>query len=948
MKKWLGLALALVCSASWAGVIHDSSLTWYTLSSPHFHLHYHDGLEDSARQAIAIAERVHDKLVPLLNWEPREPIDMVLTDEIDLANGFTTPFPANHIELWLTPFDDGLLDFSAWLESLITHEYTHLLHLDAVAGPPAKSRQIFGRNPYTLAFPAIFQPTWVLEGIATYVETDKSRGVGRVQSSYFDMLMRMEVENGVRSINWANQPTAVWPSGTVAYLYGSEFMAFVADKYGEDKLFEWITRYRNYLIPWRINHNARRVFNGKPLAVLWDEFKNWLSLRYQPQLNAVTKAGMVEGDAISQSGYSTNWPRTLPDGTVYYVREDGHSRATLMQLAPGAKEAKALLEVASDARIDVHPQRGIVIAQFEFHNNARLQYDLYRYDPKTGDYERLTKHSRYRFATWTVDGENLVAARNEAGKFRVDLLKADGEFIRTLWEATQGEIVSTLNASPTQRKVVSTLWTEAEGWQLAELSIDDGRWNVLTHDTATPLHPTYTPDGNSIVFSADYDGIYDVRRFETWNGKMTTLTRVRGGAFYPMVANDGTLNYLGYRATGYDVFRVPGSAQIAGGVTRTTGSSGQSYGWGKEKFDGAPTAYAPVNNGFPTYWMPILGWGRDLFLVGASTSGSDALRRHNYALSAAYEFVRKQGIGSFDYIYDGFYPLFSFHASRDISIELDNDGQKVDELRASYLYRGVMTLPWIQREHRWFAHFGAVGVRENDVYLRSGVTGDPREIDRVGAVGLTFDSTEYYPLGISRSTGRVVNAAWETSNAFNSDYSGIAEIIDWNEYIGLFGDNVLKLRAAVGKGSDGIRPFELGGVTTADEFLAEPFLGSAPPFNRREFILRGYPEGLSQLTGTNMRLFSGEWRFPIVRIERGWMGFPLGIDKIYGSGFVDTGGVFTDGSSPDKYYTGGGVEVTFDLVFGYWIGINITVGYAHGYDKDLGEDQAYLTLRGTL
>jgi hypothetical protein len=310
--------------------------------------------------------------------------------------------------------------------------------------------------------------------------------------------------------------------------------------------------------------------------------------------------------------------------------------------------------------------------------------------------------------------------------------------------------------------------------------------------------------------------------------------------------------------------------------------------------------------------------------------------------------VRDQGVGSIDYLYDGLYPLFSLHASRDVEIELNDDGDKVDQLRASYLWRGAMTLPWIQRERRWFAHFGAVGVREDDVYVRAGATGEPSEIDRVAGVALTFDSTDFHPLGISRSNGRVVNAVWESSNAFDSDYSGIAKLIDWNEYFGLFGENVLKMRLAAGAGSDGIRPFELGGVATADEFLAEPMLGTSPPFNRREFILRGYPDGLAKLTGTNMRLLSGEWRFPVVRIERGWMAFPLGIDKIHANGFIDTGAAWTEGNSPDKPYTGIGSEVTLELVFGYWIPINLTIGFAHGLDDDLGEDQVYLTAKGSL
>ena len=59
-----------------------------------------------------------------------------------------------------------MLDNSVWLEMLLTHELTHTFHLDKVRGAPGVLRQIFGRFP--LFFPNLWQPTWAIEGIATY------------------------------------------------------------------------------------------------------------------------------------------------------------------------------------------------------------------------------------------------------------------------------------------------------------------------------------------------------------------------------------------------------------------------------------------------------------------------------------------------------------------------------------------------------------------------------------------------------------------------------------------------------------------------------------------------------------------------------------------------------------------------------------------------------------
>ncbi|NIQ12742.1 MAG: hypothetical protein GWO08_23010, partial [Gammaproteobacteria bacterium] len=74
------------------------------------------------------------------------------------------------------PTDASTLeDHAGWLETVITHEYVHTLHLDKARGFPLAAREVLGRWPLFLpfsVFPNAFQPRWLTEGIATYYETD--------------------------------------------------------------------------------------------------------------------------------------------------------------------------------------------------------------------------------------------------------------------------------------------------------------------------------------------------------------------------------------------------------------------------------------------------------------------------------------------------------------------------------------------------------------------------------------------------------------------------------------------------------------------------------------------------------------------------------------------------------------------------------------------------------
>jgi len=107
-------------------------------------------------------------------------------------------------------------DHDNWLELLIIHEYTHILQLDKVSGFPSTLRKLFGRNLFL--FPNILQPPWLIEGLATYEETDKARGIGRGQGTMFRGLMRQEVINGIKPLRQINQPLDSWPLNTVRYL----------------------------------------------------------------------------------------------------------------------------------------------------------------------------------------------------------------------------------------------------------------------------------------------------------------------------------------------------------------------------------------------------------------------------------------------------------------------------------------------------------------------------------------------------------------------------------------------------------------------------------------------------------------------------------------------------------------------------------------------------------
>ena len=928
----------LLMEVASSALTHDASLTWQTVHTDHFRVHFHDGLDEHALRAAEIAENVHDRLAPLFAWEPKEPTDIVLMDEVDFANGYATPLPSNRIVLWLSPPENGLFDYGPWLETLITHEYVHTLHLDKTHGFLGFLQNIFGRHPFL--FPALVQPNWLIEGLATAIETDGERGVGRGQSSYFDMLMRTEVLHGIKPLEQINQPIATWPAGQISYLYGVEFFQFLQRHFSDDDVMLSVENYSRNIIPAMVNSNFRRAF-GKTLKQLWQEFVQELDDRYAQQYASLSEQGIVQGQRLTEHGYMVGGLRATADGEVFYVMSNGKQQPALMRKNKNGG-IQRLVELNGMAKIDVSAQGDIILAQPERFDNANVFYDLYHYSVASGEMHRLTYGKRYRYVQWSPKGDRLVAVRYGNGQFALDELSAQGRFLQTLWQGESGEIVADIDWSPQGGEIVASVWREAVGWNIELFSLEDKQWRYLTQDNSIQTTPAFTQDGQSVVFSADYDGVFNIYRMTLSGKSLAKLTSVVSGAFGPNLTENGQLYYTGYTHQGFDVFAMDNVVALQRDVVIDAGSSyvEQSY----QRLDEAEvkiTEYAPYDLMLPSWWTPILGITSHTVTLGASTSGSDPLMRHNYHATFGIDSESEAWFGGLGYVYDGWYPQISMMLNRAISRDTDNEGELIRSRETDYFQAGV-DIPFMGMRQQWVLHGAYYFEKERDGYLAQGEASRFNFRDAIVGTAVSYNSASRYALSISQSNGRFVNIRHENSDVFDSDYEGDAWNLDWREYVAMGGEHVLALRGFFADGDEGVKQFRLGGNESDDLFSVTP-QGTGIVFNRREYPLRGYPEGLVTLRGHQARLYSAEWRFPIKRIERGAMVPPVAMDQLSGLVFYDAGQAWGNHQNKPSLSRGAGVELYGDTYLLYRFPLRFRLGYAKGQDEH-GEKQYYLRI----
>ena len=451
--NWLSAILIVVVAALSTSSLADNSAAvawqqdddlWLSFTTDHFQFNYLEAHQVQADRAAVIAEKAWLIITSDLKWEPKDKVQVVIVDDFDFSNGFASPLPYNQMRLFLSPPENmsGLGAYDDWMNLLITHELTHVVQLDMAMGAPSVIRKILGRN--ILTFPHAFTPGFMVEGLAVYKETDHLAGFGRGQSTSYEMLMREEVINGVDDLSQITVPLRDWPFGK-QYLYGYYYYEFLAERYSEQKITEYLNSYSRKLLPFFLqNRTARQTF-GKSHEDLWPEFKSWLKLKFAPQIKQIEQQPLVAGKALTTEGLQAD-PITANEKHYYYLHRNGMDRRSIVRVDANGKTS-TVISAGNVIDMDVTEEDALLITRYVFDGDGRGWSDIFQIID--GDEKRLTHGQRYRTARWllpnsnqsTNQEKNIVAKRIIGGYSQLDLLTAQGEFIRQLWQGTLDEVV---------------------------------------------------------------------------------------------------------------------------------------------------------------------------------------------------------------------------------------------------------------------------------------------------------------------------------------------------------------------------------------------------------------------------------------------------------------------------------------------------------------------------
>ncbi len=876
-----------------------------TLQAGRIKVHFHAEVEGPARRTLALVLEILPRLEE--RYRVRVPgLDVVVHDANDSPNGLATSFPYPLVEIRTASFDGAESGpTESWLRMVVTHELTHIVHIEQAGGIYGFARHLFGRSPFL--FPDALQPSFFIEGLAVREET-RGTAFGRGRHTFTKMLVDEAARDGrLGRIDQATLGLDLWPFGNAPYLFGEEFLSYVERSYGESSTRDLALAHGRSFHPFLDELTFRDVL-GKRLTPLWGEFASKRALGLRPLATPVlltTRGVLQTSPRLSPDGATLAYTSRVAErlGEIRLINKDGSGDRRLVSRTSGSN-----LSWSRDGKFIVFDETNQV-RKFESRS------DLHRVEVATGRRLRLTTGLRASdpdVGPADATGSPIVFVQRFADRSELSLWTgAAGS--RVLTVSTPGTEWSHPRFSPRGDAVVAA---RLLGGFLDLVLIDPstGAIRELTHDRAMDVEPAWVDD-RTIVFRSDREG--ESFRLFLVDCDGSVLRRIENSpenAFVPEIdLPSRTVFYARYSSRGYDLARAPfaeGPAPLPW-VDVFPAAVEEP-----EPFSGEARSYRPLSALRPRFVSPYFEVVSDEWRIGLLTASTDPLLRTTWGVAGSWgTTVNRPNVLAY-LRYDRFKPTFTAVVRAESSPSaLGPKDLREAQVSADFpLERAVLRSQTLNL---------TVRRRREDA--------PPAVVDTgVLAFAWQFDSTRTYPMSISPQDGfRLRAAVTHELKALGSDFDFGKAIVDLRAYVRI-GPTVLVSRLGGGFAFGSRVPRTAYGVGG----LASPAL--LDPVGDQPAVLRGYDEPGANPTryGKNLGFANLDWRIPLGHPQRGIRALPVFLQHLHLTASLDAAVVSQGTLNLDSARVGASLGLGADLFVGHRIPVTLQGGVGLGLTRD--------------
>ena len=647
-------AFALFPGASIAqiGQHNHPELTWDTIETEHFKIHYHNGEYRTPRIIAKILEEVYDPVTSAYKFEPDGIIDVVVRDHDDYSNG-AAYFYNNQIEIWASSLDFLLRGTSNWLRNVITHEFTHMIQVQTARKLPRRIPalyvQYFGyenerRTDVLTGFPnrivsypiaGTVMPSWFAEGAAQY---QTMREGYEAWDSHRDMILRTRaLNNGVYSLSEMGVFGKTSIGNESVYNQGFSFITYLADTYGEDVLAR-ISHTMSSPFVFTIEQAIKREtgINGKEVFNAW---KTRLEQQYLRTSDKIDK-NLKEGTIVRDEGSGNVYPQWSPSGESFVFLSNGQSdflSATGLFLKRRDDDKFKLLKsgVGSPPVWDKSGDR-LVYSKLTQNDNNSYFYDLYLYNVETEKEEKLTDSQRAHYPSFAPDEQTVYFVSSNDRFSTLNALDLTTKETRLIKAFDIGQDVFMSSVSPDGRRIVFAL-SSGFARDIAIMNSDGSDFQYLLKEKHDERNPSFSRDGKRIYYSSDKNGIYNIYEYDLSVQKSEPITNVLGGAFMPSINNEGDLVFSLYTDAGYKIAILDNMDPVeSANMSYRPGYGDSLPGVDYDDTEFADLTAKPYELHYSsTFFMPRLIFDWNGVKLGFYTTAGDVLGKYNLIAGAA-------------------------------------------------------------------------------------------------------------------------------------------------------------------------------------------------------------------------------------------------------------------------------------------------------------------------
>ena len=446
--------------------VQYTTFDFKVIQTEHFDIYYYERERVAAMDGARMAERAYARLSKVLNHDFRERKPIILyashsdfqqTNALGEApgegTGGVTDFQRNRAVM---PFTGSYAEF----EHVLQHEMTHQFQYDTW------SRGRAGGGLATIM--AINPPLWFAEGMAEYLS------LGPINPETAMWLRDASLEGNLPTI----EQMTLDPYRYFPYRFGHALWSYIGERWGD----EAVGAILKATLAGGIEGAFRRTI-GLTLDQLSEQWRDAVQKKYLPEIGARAKASAIADELLNEKrsqGTLHLAPALSPDGSrvAYFSEKDFYF--VDMYLADGTtgKVVRRILK-----------------------SGVSSYYETYRFINSQ--------------ANWSPDGKFLAFAAKRGGRDVIVIADVDrNKEVKRIEVKLSG--VTTPSWSPDGKQLVFTGYDGGLS-DLFVVSRDGSNLRRLTQDKYADLHPVWSPDGHTIAFATDRGGRTDFKTLNIGN-----------------------------------------------------------------------------------------------------------------------------------------------------------------------------------------------------------------------------------------------------------------------------------------------------------------------------------------------------------------------------------------------------------------------------------------------